>query len=174
MQSTGLGSAMQMLCGWEGGPTELGKATRARSPRWRPASSVRARGDRETMTHSGLQGTGAHSCRGAGCVRGCWPGCGCVWALVRPSLAHVPRTQDTRVCTVRGGPQARLSPLGAPAVHGGRGGACLAGRITEVTGRGAHTRLHRTLPACLELEPEAASFKVKRSECQVLLNWSNR
>lgn len=82
----------------------------------------------------------------------------------------------------RGRPRARLSPLGAPAVTGGRGGARLAGRITGVRGV-------RHTPVCTQhrqpawsLSPKQPSLKkvrltfrfcltlcVQKSEC-----WFNR
>lgn len=94
-----------MLCGWEEGPAGLGEghscplpagvASQTR-PRWRPGSLVRARGDRETTTHSGLQGTGAHSCGGAGRgvgVSGHWSS-----RLLHMCLGHRMRV----ICTGRG------------------------------------------------------------------------
>lgn len=172
------------------------KATRSRSPqrvasqthlRWRPGAPVRAWGDRGTATLSGLPGnnrtpTAVQVGLGPSGDLGAqlWV-CGvCMRVLARPvgvsgpwSVHRLHTCPMHRTCVFapgRGRPRARLSPLGAPAVTGGRGGGAPRGEDHWGPGREAHAHLHTASSACVELEPQTAKFKESEADIQVLFN----
>lgn len=128
-----------MLCGREEGPAGLGQGhsrplpagvASQTHPQWWPGAPVRAWGDRETATLSGLmgknrtprpsrwglglQGTRAHSCGCVGCARGCWPGLWvCLGTGPSVSCTRAPRTEHVCLHQAGGSPK-HACPLSEP------------------------------------------------------------